>query len=149
MVKTLLFGFVFLASSAFAQDTGVVGKWKTIDDETGKPKSIVEIFQEGDEVKGRIAELINPEEPDPVCKECKGDQKDKPIRGLQIISGMKKSGDGEWSGGEILDPKKGKTYKCRLRVKDGGAKLEVRGFVGFSLIGRSQTWEREKAAESK
>ena len=108
-----------------------------------KPKSVVEIFQNGDEVKGRIVDLINPSEPDPVCKECTGDKKDKPIKGLEIIWGMKETEKGEeWGGGEILDPKKGKTYRCRLRLKDNGEKLEVRGFVGFSLLGRSQTWLR-------
>lgn len=122
----------------------VAGKWKTIDDETGEPKSIVEIFQEGDEVKGRIVELINPPEPDPKCKDCPGDKKDKPIQGLEIIWGMKETDKGkEWTGGKILDPKKGKVYGCRLRLLDEGKKLEVRGFMGFSLLGRSQTWMRE------
>lgn len=132
--------------SALADSKSVTGKWKTIDDETGKPKSIVEIYQEGDTLKGRIADLIDPSEPNPLCKECPGDKKDKPIRGLEIMWGLKEKEPGEeWGDGEILDPKKGKTYRCRLRLKDNGGKLEVRGFIGFALIGRSQTWLRAES----
>lgn len=124
----------------------VVGRWKTIDDETGQPKSIVEIFRDGDEIKGKIVELINPKEPNPKCDKCPGDRKDQPIVGLHILSGLKESEAGvEWSGGQILDPNNGKTYKCRLRLKESDQKLEVRGFIGFSLIGRSQLWLREPA----
>ena len=64
---------------------------------------------------------------------------------MEILWGMKKKKDDEWKGGEILDPKNGKTYSCRLRLKDDGKKLEVRGYIGFSLFGRSQMWLREKA----
>lgn len=139
----LFFSFLGLLASAQASDS-VVGKWKTIDDETGKPKSIVEIFRDGDEFKGKIVELLNPSEPDPKCTECTDAKKDQPIRGMEIIWGLKESDKGtEWSGGHILDPKKGKTYKCRLRLKENGSQLEVRGFIGFSLLGRSQTWHRE------
>lgn len=143
MKKLIAFTSLFLGLNAFAADDAVTGKWKTIDDETGKPKSVVEIFQDGEVVKGRIAQLIDPSEPNPVCKECPGDKKGKPIQGLEIIWDMHPKGDGEWADGQILDPKNGKTYKCRLRLKDDGAKLEVRGFIGFSLLGRSQLWIRE------
>lgn len=144
-MKTLSLLFImFVALPSWGAD--VVGRWKTIDDETGQPKSIVEIFRDGDEVRGKIVELINPKEPDPKCDKCPGDQKNQPIVGLQIISKLKESEAGaEWSGGQILDPNNGKTYKCRLRLQDEGKKLEVRGFIGFSLIGRSQVWLREPA----
>lgn len=142
-MKTLFIALLLSPLFAFAGNDSVTGKWKTIDDETGKPKSIVEIFKDGDEVKGRILELINPPEPDPVCKDCSGDKKDKPIKGLEFLWGLKESDKGEWSGGQILDPKNGKVYKARLRLKEDGNKLEVRGFIGFSLLGRSQTWNRE------
>lgn len=142
-MKKLFIALLLSPLFAWAGNTDVTGKWKTIDDETGKPKSIVEIFKDGEEIKGRILELINPPEPDPVCKECSGDKKDKPVKGLEFMWGLKESDKGEWSGGQILDPKNGKVYKCRLRLKEDGAKLEVRGFIGFSLLGRSQTWNRE------
>jgi uncharacterized protein (DUF2147 family) len=155
IIKKSFFLSILLASSfCFAGElTGplttqlvnqLTGKWKTIDDETDKPKSIVEIYQEGDEFKGKITELFNPTKPNPVCEKCVGDKKDKPIIGMEIISGMKETKKGEeWAGGEIMDPKNGKSYKCRIRLKDDGKKLEVRGFIGFSLLGRSQTWIKE------
>lgn len=143
-MKTILLALHLAASLAWADSKSVVGRWKTIDDETGTPKSVVEIFQDGDVVKGRVLEVLNPSEPDPVCKECKGDKKDKPIKGLEIMWGLKETTPGEeWTGGEILDPKNGKTYRCRLRLEDDGRKLDVRGFIGFAFVGRSQTWHRE------
>jgi uncharacterized protein (DUF2147 family) len=139
------FGLMMLASLPALAQEGILGRWKTIDDETGKPKSIVEITRDGDTYKGKIAQLINPREPNPMCAECPGDKKGKPIDGLEIIWGIKETEAGkEWGGGKILDPQNGKVYKVRLRPKDGGEKLEVRGFIGFSLLGRSQTWLREK-----
>lgn len=144
LISLLLLSFLFPLFS-FAQSAGIVGKWKTIDDETGKPKSIVEIFKDGETIKGKIVELINPTEPNPTCKECSGDKKDQPVQGLEIIWDMKeKTANKEWTGGQILDPKNGKVYKCRLRLDEDGSKLEVRGFIGFSLLGRSQTWHREQ-----
>jgi uncharacterized protein (DUF2147 family) len=132
----------FFASITFADS--IVGKWKTIDDETGKPKSVVEITQAGETFSGHILELLNPEKVDPVCEKCQDEKKDKPIKGLEIIWDLKETEKGkEWSGGKILDPKNGKIYKTRLRTKEDGKKLEVRGYIGFSLLGRSQTWVRE------
>lgn len=131
------------SASPVAAAPSAVGHWKTIDDKTGNPKSIVEIYQDGDQLKGVIRELINPSKPNPTCDECKGDKKGAPIVGLEIISGVKEVEAGqEWGHGEILDPQNGKTYSCKLKLKDKGEKLEVRGFIGFSLLGRSQIWER-------
>jgi uncharacterized protein (DUF2147 family) len=128
---------------AFANaDDSIVGKWKTIDDETGKAKSIVEIYQEGETFKGRVLEILLPEDAKRVCSNCKGEKFNKPILGLEIISNIKEiEKNKEWGDGEILDPKNGKTYKCRLKLKDPKT-LEVRGYIGISLFGRSQTWYR-------
>jgi uncharacterized protein (DUF2147 family) len=132
----------FAAARAFAADATPIGVWKTIDDKTGQPKSIVEITEQNGELSGVVKEVLQSEQgPNPVCKECEGDRKDKPVVGMTIIWGMKKDGD-EWSGGKILDPKNGKIYGCKMHLTEGGKKLEVRGFVGFSLLGRSQTWDR-------
>ncbi|QCX53739.1 DUF2147 domain-containing protein [Elizabethkingia sp. JS20170427COW] len=119
----------------FAQ---IEGHWKTVDDETGKPKSIVEIFKKSDgKYYGKVSKLlIKPE--DPNCSGCKDDRKNKPILGMEVIRGLSKKGD-EFTGGSITDPKTGKVYKCTIK-NDGGDKLSVRGFVGFSLLGRTQTW---------
>ena len=131
-----------LASLQAAAADPVVGKWKTIDSETGKPKSIVEITQAPNGVvTGRIVELLNPSKPNPVCDKCKDDRKDKPITGMEIIRGMKAEGGGKYAGGTILKPDEGKVYKSKLALIDGGRKLEVSGCVAF--ICKSQTWIRE------
>lgn len=124
--------------SASAQ--GVVGKWKTIDDETGEAKSIVEIYEQDGKIYGKVVEILNPAKKNAKCTKCKGDDKDKPILGLVIIKGLEKDGD-EYTDGDILDPNKGKTYSCTIKL-DGKDKLDVRGYLGFSFIGRSQTWTR-------
>lgn len=126
----------------------VVGTWKTIDDETGAPKSLVEITESNGEFKGKIVKLFRKPEEDqnPKCDKCDGVKKDQPLIGLEILWGLKKDSDTKWSGGEIMDPKKGKTYSCKMEVIDEGKKLKVRGFLGFSLLGRTQTWEKEAPA---
>lgn len=135
-----------LALSALAQDmNSPVGTWKTIDDVTNKPKSLVEITEVNGKLSGKIIELFREptEEQEPLCDKCKGTLKNKPIKGLVILWGLTKDGD-EWDGGSIMDPKTGKVYKAKIEVKDGGKTLGVRGFLGFSMFGRSQTWHREK-----
>ena len=131
-----------LSSFAMAQNTPI-GLWKTIDDDTKAEKSLVRIADSGGTLSGRIEKLFNPSKPNPVCEKCSDDRKDKPITGMTIVSGLRQADDGsKWEGGEILDPNNGKTYKVRMTPVDGGSKLEVRGFVGVSLIGRTQTWIR-------
>ncbi len=121
----------------------VLGKWNTIDDETGRKKSVVEIYMKGDKLHGKIIELFRlpDEDPDPVCDECDEDDPryNKKVLGMEILEGLEWDDD-EWDDGTILDPKNGKVYSCKLWIKDG--KLQVRGYIGFSLIGRSQTWIR-------
>lgn len=135
----LLFG-----APAFAQDlTSPAGQWTTIDDETGKPKSIVEIAVVNDELTGKVVQVLQSEQgTNPICQKCEGERKDQPVVGMTIMWGLKKDGE-DWKGGKILDPKSGKVYNCKLHLTDGGRKLEMRGFVGFSLIGRTQVWERK------
>lgn len=138
VLAQMLFSF-----SVLAQSMSPVGKWKTIDDETKQPKSIVEITEKDGKLSGKIVQLFRKPEEDqnPKCDKCEGDKKDKPILQIEILEGLTKDED-IWSGGRILDPKNGKTYKCKIKVIDGGKKLEVRGFIGFSLLGRTQVWER-------
>ncbi|SKB95404.1 hypothetical protein SAMN05660477_02052 [Soonwooa buanensis] len=132
----LAFATIFISAMSFAQ---IEGKWKTIDDETGKAKSYVEIFKKSDgKYYGKVAQLlIKPT--DPNCTGCKDDRKGKPILGMEVIRGLSKDGN-EFTGGTITDPKNGKTYKCTI-TKDGD-KLNVRGYMGISLIGRTQTWHK-------
>ena len=130
-----------LPVSAMAADS-VVGHWKTIDSETGKPKSIVEISQAADgTVSGRIVELLNPSKPNPTCDKCGDDRKDKPIAGMEIIRGMRAQGGGRYTGGTILKPDEGKVYRSKMELVEGGQKLEVSGCVAF--LCKSQTWLRQ------
>lgn len=137
-----LFGLILLLSGslAFAQGT-VEGLWKTIDDETGEAKSHVRIEARDNMFYGTVEEVLNPEKKSSVCDKCPGDRLGVPVEGLEIIRNMKAKGDG-WAGGTILDPKKGKVYKAKMSLSDSADELTVRGFVGFSLLGRSQTWHR-------
>src|SRR5690606_19312984 len=136
----LLAPVVLLAAGAAMAADPAVGRWKTIDGETGKPKSYVEITQAADgTLKGRIVELINPSKPNPACDKCKDDRKGKPITGMEIIRGMKAEGGGKYAGGTILKPDEGKVYKSKMELVEGGRKLEVSGCIAF--ICKSQVWE--------
>jgi len=133
-----------IASLAHAADlTSPVGLWKSFDDE-GKPSAFVQIYQDGAELKGKVTQVIpGPGKPEhPVCDKCEGDLKGKPVVGMLIMWGMKRDGS-EWKSGELLDPKNGKVYSGKIELTDGGRKLKVRGFIGISLIGRTQIWVRE------
>lgn len=143
LVTTALFATHGLAAAqGSAAMNSPIGVWKSIDDETGKPKAVITISESGGQIAGKIDKLINPSEPNPKCDQCSGARKDQPVIGMTILWGLKSDGD-EWNGGEILDPKNGKTYKAKAKLVDGGKKLEVRGFLGVSLFGRTQTWVRE------
>ena len=144
----VVIGVMCLATGSvgFADSASPVGLWKTIDDETGEVKSLVRISEEGGSLVGTIDKLFPKpgKDPNPVCDKCEGDKKDKPILGMVILWGLTQQGE-EWSGGSILDPKNGKTYKCKVRVEGTGGTLTVRGYIGFSLLGRSQTWIRAES----
>lgn len=146
LMKAGLLAMMFaMPAAAMAQSTSAAGVWKTIDDETGKPKSLVRITEENGVLTGKIDKLFRPADQDqnPKCTACEGARKDQPIIGMTILSGLKKDGN-EYTGGEILDPAKGKTYKSKATLKDNGSKLEVRGYIGAPMFGRSQTWVREQ-----
>jgi uncharacterized protein (DUF2147 family) len=142
MQKIITLIAVYLYSN-FAVSQTVIGKWKTIDDVTGKEKSIVEIYEKSGKIYGKIIEIIDPIHAKDLCVKCtESDSKNKPIVGLIIIKDLKKDGE-EYNSGKILDPKTGKLYKCTLEL-DGADKLKVRGYIGISLLGRSQLWIRIK-----
>lgn len=134
-----------LPAAAWAQNASPVGAWKTIDDKTGKPKALVRISEEGGVLTGKIEKLFRPADQDqnPKCVNCSDARKDQPIIGMTILSGLKKDGN-EYTGGEILDPQEGKTYKTKAKLTDNGNKLEVRGYIGVPMLGRTQTWQREQ-----
>jgi uncharacterized protein (DUF2147 family) len=129
-----------LAGVAWAQATPV-GLWRTIDDETGKPKSLVRIVDEGGVLTGKVEKLLNPDKQDAKCDKCEDARKDQPVLGMTIIEGAKKDPDeAYWTGGKILDPNNGKIYRLRLTPQDDGKTLQVRGYLG--PFWRNQTWQR-------
>ena len=131
-----------LPMAAFAQSSPE-GRWKTIDDETGKVKSIVEISKAANgTLQGKVVEVLSSDRgPNPTCDKCKGANKGKPIKGMTILWGLRDEGDGQYGGGRILDPSKGKTYKSKLELLEGGNKLGMSGCVAFFC--RQQVWVRE------
>ena len=130
-------------TSVHAETQTIAGKWKTIDDETGNLKSIVLIWEDNQVFSGKVEQLFRKpdEEQNPICDKCTDDRKNQPVLGMTILKDLVEK-DGEWSGGTILDPKNGKVYRCFLKLEDNGKKLKVRGYIGISLLGRTQVWER-------
>ena len=131
------------ALSVMAQSTPV-GLWKTISDKDGSVTSEVRVVDSAGVLSGRIERTFRTDvKVDAKCDLCKDDRKDQPIIGLEIIRGLGKApGKDVWEGGTVVDPDNGTIYKLKMTPIDGGKKLEVRGFVGFSLFGRTQTWIR-------
>ena len=137
--------FAFASGLAAAQTASPAGLWKTVDDSTKKEKSLVRIVETNGVYTGKVEKVIDPDSPkDAVCKDCTDERKDQPVVGMTIIRNMKQSGDDKtvFEGGDILDPNNGKVYQSKMKLVDNGTKLEVRGFVGISLLGRTQTWIR-------
>jgi uncharacterized protein (DUF2147 family) len=134
---------LLLQGAAWAQPVPT-GLWKTIDDETKQEKSLVRITEAGGVVSAKIEKLLDPSKQGTKCDKCSDDRKDQPVLGMTIIKNVKQNADDKalWDGGEILDPNNGKTYKVRLKPVDGGKAMEVRGYVGAPLLGRTQTWVR-------
>jgi uncharacterized protein (DUF2147 family) len=138
-MKTLVIPLLFVSLMVHGQN--ITGKWKTIDDETGEERSIVEIFEKGNKFYGKVVRIFAKpgEDADPVCKDCPKDDPryNKKIIGMEIIRDLKKNED-HFSDGEILDPKIGKIYRCKLWVD--GNELKVRGYWG--IFYRTQTWKK-------
>ncbi|UTW64044.1 DUF2147 domain-containing protein [bacterium SCSIO 12741] len=132
-----------LAITSFAQTPDeVLGRWKTIDDETGKEKSIVELYKENGKLYGKVVKILNPDKVDAKCDKCEGELKDKPILGMVIVNDMEWDDD-EWDDGTILDPNKGSVYDCKIWLdEDDKNTLYVRGYIGFLF--RTQNWIRVK-----
>jgi len=138
----LLIVLSWSASAALAAESPV-GRWKTIDDETNKEKSIIEVYESGGRLYGKIVQLLQEKDggAGKLCTKCTGSDSNMPLIGMVILKDLKKEDD-EYTGGTIMDPNNGKTYKCKMELDDGGKKLKVRGFIGFSLLGRTQVWQR-------
>jgi uncharacterized protein (DUF2147 family) len=118
-----------------------VGLWQPIDSKTGKPLGLIRIFEQNGLFFGRIEPSSPSDDPSERCTRCSDERKNQPIIGLVLMRNLRREGD-EYTGGDILDPDTGRVYGCKFRLTDGGHKLIMRGFLGISLLGRSQTWER-------
>ncbi len=124
------------------QNPSIEDTWTTTDDETGLEKSEVVFYKKGDFLYGKIEKLLLPEDQGKRCEKCEGSQKNQPIEGLIIVNDLVKTTD-VWEEGTILDPKTGKVYDCYLEFIDNNT-LKVRGFIGLSILGRTQIWKRKK-----
>lgn len=140
----LLSSICGLINFAYADAPTPVGTWKTIDDETGKPRSIIQIWTQNNQYYGRINQVFYRagEGPKDVCKLCTGPLHNQLILGMTMLWGMTQQESDRWGGGRILDPHNGKIYQCRITVSPDGQQLSVRGYIGIPLVGRSQTWYR-------
>ncbi|MDO3386599.1 DUF2147 domain-containing protein [Gilvimarinus sp. SDUM040013] len=137
-------GFVSAGLAAPLSAAPIEGTWVTIDDKDRSRKSLVElVVTEEGELRGTITKLLQEKNQGLTCEKCPGDFKDKPVEGLTFMWSLEKASEGEWRDGKILDPKTGKVYKARASLSEDKQELTVRGFVGFSLFGRSQVWVRE------
>lgn len=152
-MRTLIVAVTLLAvlpgrrpSAQTAAPATPIGEWQQFDDRKGDLRSIIRIELASGELSGTIVKaVLRPgEPPNPTCEKCPGEFKDKPIEGLRFMWGL--TGDGRsWDGGRILDPEDGKIYRVKLRLSEDGRTLEVRGYLGISLFGRSQRWTRAGA----
>ncbi|HZT88161.1 MAG TPA: DUF2147 domain-containing protein [Stellaceae bacterium] len=138
-----LLPLLLCAAPAWADSAAPVGTWKTIDDETHKARALIEIREHDGVLDGRVIELFRApdEEPNPRCTDCPGARRDQPVIGMTILWNLHRHGD-DWDGGEILDPEDGRVYRCTLHANAAGDRLEVRGYLGVALLGRTQVWER-------
>jgi uncharacterized protein (DUF2147 family) len=153
MTRRTLLGQLTIAVAALGLWSGdaaaaptPVGYWVSIDDDGKTPRAVIQIEQQGAALGGRVIKLMNAQGRDPRCERCEGPHRNQPIVGMQIMWGLTEDGD-EWSGGKILDPKEGKIYKCYVELIDGGSRLKVRGYIGVSLLGRTQYWRRASGPE--
>lgn len=132
--------FIVLLFVSFSmQSQGVLGKWKTVDDETGANKSIVEIYEKGGKIFGKVIEILKPFDEKFLCQNCEGDKKDKPVLGMVIIKELEKVGE-YYKNGTIFDAENGKGYRCRIKLDKETGKLQVRGYIAFLYL--TQYWIR-------
>lgn len=120
-----------------------IGLWRTFDDKTGNARALVRIYEQDGNLFGRVERSLTPGDEHKVCLECTDDRKNQPIVGLIIIRKMR-AHDDVYAGGDILDPENGSVYRCKFHLEQNGTRLVVRGYIGFSLLGRTQIWQRQE-----
>ena len=135
------FALIIVLFTHSAQSNSLEGIWITKDDVTGREKSEVLLYKDNGKLYGKIINLLLPEDKGKLCTKCKGEYKNKPIEGMIILNDLILE-DGIWEDGTIIDPKSGKIYDCYLSLEKQNT-LKVRGYLGFSLLGRTQIWKRK------
>ena len=136
--------FSVLSSLAFAED--ITGLWQTIDDKTGAPKGQVEIRKEATGTFVGKVTKITPRTgytPKEICVDCPAPYTNKPILGMDVLTGLKQGQGSNYVNGRILDPNTGKIYSMKAKLSANGKRLHLRGYVGVSVLGRNQIWIRE------
>jgi uncharacterized protein (DUF2147 family) len=143
VVFTLIVGF-FVVNMLYAATLSPVGNWVQVGDESHQPESVIKIWQENNLLYGKVTKgfVVNGKKPEELCSHCTGKLYNQPIVGMKILWGFKQLQADQWGDGKILDPHSGKIYKCKMTLADNGQKLKVRGYIGFSLLGRTQVWSR-------
>lgn len=139
----LVAGALAFSGSALAKDALDGTTWQAIDDETGKPKAVIKITEQEGKLVGRLVKSYQLKKNEP-CKTCRGKYANKPLNGVPIFWNLTATGKNEYTGGTIFDPKKGKSYKLKGELVNGGKSLKLRGYVGSPMLGRTQTWQRVK-----
>lgn len=145
-LKLILLGLLLSISSiAFADPITPVGSWVQVGDHSGRPESVVKIWQKNHKLYGKVVKafVVDGKQPERLCSHCKGELYNKPIIGMHILWGFEKNSPIKWMDGKILDPHSGKIYSCQLTLTHDGNALKVRGYIGFSWLGRTQVWHRE------
>ncbi|MRJ09096.1 DUF2147 domain-containing protein [Ornithobacterium rhinotracheale] len=138
MKKIVTLMLLTMVGFTFAQTP--VGTWKILDEKTGAVRTHIKIYPKGNALHGKVVKIGDPKDINGICSECKGDKKNKRILGLEILTGLKKKGD-TWVNGKIIDPQTGNVYSCKAEPM-GKDKLKMRGYLGISLLGKTQIWER-------
>jgi uncharacterized protein (DUF2147 family) len=136
--------FLCFTTAALANPPTPVGTWRVIGDKSGEPEALVAISERDGTFEGKIVKVFARPGVDPgaMCELCQGARRNQPVQGLTILSGMRREADA-YTGGEILDPDSGETYRCKMTLSADNHRLLVRGFIGISIFGRTQTWLRE------
>lgn len=144
-MRRMLLSCCFLLATVAHAQTSPVGVWRSVDDDGKRDTALIRVVDSAGVLAARIEKLLDPkDDPKGICDKCTDERKDKPVLGLTILRNVRKNKDEDnlWDGGDILDPQNGKVYKVLLRLAEGGKRLEVRGYIGVSLFGRTQVWHR-------
>jgi uncharacterized protein (DUF2147 family) len=142
-VVALVAAAALMSPAAWADNASPVGLWRNIDDVSGKPRALIRITESNGTLQGKIERVFLAPSESGTCEKCEGTLRNAPVVGLVILSGLKKDGVA-YTGGQILDPDNGKVYSSKINLTDGGKKLDVRGYIGVSILGRSQIWNRQE-----